>query len=213
MRNATRIERLTTLRDIMLNHDTIFPKVQLNMFNWANPIDSTDKKEIKKLNKALGRTQKKDCGTSACALGSAACYPPFKKKGLTIEIEPGVYSFNSPTYKTREGREYSGFEAGKEFFGISGAESIFLFDPEDYRADPRDGQKKRMVGSVKLIPIVPTAEDSNTYSKTGFIQEYEVANRIQLLINHYSEFKKDKDVVPLIRTSEDGWGNDHCEEY
>lgn len=67
-----------------------------------------------------------DCGSTACALGWATkCFP---KQGLKIDTVP--YSLGSTQcvyYK-----DCSGFAAGAKFFGISHAQSQFLFESAFY---------------------------------------------------------------------------------
>lgn len=61
------------------------------------------------------------CGTAACALGSAAMLPEFNKSGLKIE--------GAPTFKGHD--EY---RAGEKFFGITYDQSLFLFNPLCYES-------------------------------------------------------------------------------
>lgn len=95
-----KIERLTMLKDMLDRHEELFPNLGFDMGPWH-------------------------CGTAACALGSAACYAPFKRKGLSLK-DDSLYG-KSPAY------EYNrGFEAGAEFFGITKEESRELFASTRY---------------------------------------------------------------------------------
>ena len=86
------VERMKMLYDMLMRHDELFVKTKqckFNIYTWT-------------------------CGTSACALGSAAMYDPFTKQGLTIDC------FGTPEYKGEEG-----FQAGALFFGL---DTLFDWD-------------------------------------------------------------------------------------
>lgn len=91
MRNSTRIKRLGMLRDMLKNHRKIFPEMKFDMSIYH-------------------------CGTAACALGSAACYPPLMKDGLHLDWLWG------PAFKGT-----SKMEAGATFFGLTFDETYFIF--------------------------------------------------------------------------------------
>lgn len=119
MRNSVRLKRLKNLSCMLKNHDQIFNQDQVT----GEPV---------KFN--IGTWQTKNaCGTAACALGSAALFPPFAKKGLKLECYREGYGGEkifSIKYKN-----FSQYRAGSEFFGISEEESRYLFNPmayEDY---------------------------------------------------------------------------------
>jgi len=90
-----------------------------------------------------------NCGTTACALGWGATIPAFRRAGLSlvVNIESkyertlyGIYKKStdlsmlngSVNYEAPDGSVYDGFEAGSEFFGLTGSESCYLFDPYSY---------------------------------------------------------------------------------
>ena len=108
--NETRLERLTELQGMLTHHDQLFTKkkVRFDIRNWAK-LDYFDSET--------------ECGTAACALGSAALYEPFAKAGLCLS---GGES-GSPVCDS-----YEGYSAGAEFFGITPDESLFLFSPGAY---------------------------------------------------------------------------------
>lgn len=151
MNSETKIQRLTMLKDLMLNHDKHFPKMSFNIKAWK-----VDELQMKKLN----IKDKKDCGTAACALGSAACYQPFINMGLKIQMAPDgsvARLMGLPTeYPAFDGKRE--FGAGAEFFGITMDESRYLFNPMDYKR-------------------VEIGDDSNDVTAEM------VANRVQKLIN------------------------------
>lgn len=62
-----------------------------------------------------------DCGTTACALGWACTMPKFRKLGL--DLNSGV-----PTLKGVQGA----FPAAANLFGLTDAESYYLFEPSNY---------------------------------------------------------------------------------
>jgi len=111
MRKDTRINRLKKLKYMLDNHDKIFPKAGFDMGTWAHSEGTCPPATL-------------SCGTAACALGSAAFYPPLKKAGLKMG---GDSRFLCPKYGL-----LSGFGAGKAFFGISWVESGWLFNPDRY---------------------------------------------------------------------------------
>lgn len=116
MRKDVRLNRLKKLKYMLDNHDKIFPEVEFDMWRWSYGEGSTAIKSP-------------SCGTAACALGSAAFYPPFNRAGLimhqVINHPWGRYSI--PKY----GNE-TGYEAGMLLFGISLTESLWLFNPAEY---------------------------------------------------------------------------------
>lgn len=141
-----RITRLRQLKNMLEKHDKIFPKrLEFHMNSWFEG-------KLEK-NKSI-----KDCGTAACALGSAACYTPFNKSGLTIirhrDYEGKLTDSFEPKYKT-----HTGVSAGVRFFDISYDEANFLFMPEEYENGEED---------QKLI------------------SPNRVANRVQVIIDNYS---------------------------
>ena len=108
-------ERLKKLEYMLRNHDKIFEKkLAFHINYWTANL-------IKK---------KKGCGTVACALGSAAQYPPFMKEGL---------GFDEYQYAPRFENIDSAILSGAAFFGISRDESAWLFTPEYYQKKNRSG--------------------------------------------------------------------------
>ena len=110
-----------------------------------------------------------NCGTTACALGWAATIPAFRKAGLSLDIivfanedqddyeddyssTPSSQTssiYGDIEYKLPDGNSYVNFEAGLEFFGLTGSESYYLFDPNEYY--PLD---RNIPGVVKRIEEV-----------------------------------------------------------
>lgn len=121
MNKKTRLERLKQLKYMLDNHHKIFKGTKFDMDNWIKMINPFSKglppkTSIEKIPEF--------CGTAACALGSAALYPPFVKLGLYAGCdEEKDYVF----YK----REL-GYDAGAKFFGISENNSYYLFNPDAY---------------------------------------------------------------------------------
>ena len=85
------------------------------------------------------------CGTSACALGTAALYPPFQAKGLNID--KGCVSV---TYKG-----HYNFKAAAEFFEISYGKAKAIFYPSN-----------RLYGTYKITPDM-VADVIDNLVKTG----------------------------------------------
>jgi len=104
-----RIEKLKQLKNLMDNHDKYFGRQNTSfcLHTW---------------------TSKTECGTSACALGSAAQHKPFMKRGLHLVNKEGYYTTREEPYFQGD----YGMDAGKEFFEITLEESLWLFDPDAY---------------------------------------------------------------------------------
>lgn len=114
MDNKLRIERLTELQGMLTHHDQLFKKVaRFDIRSWFE----------------TGRAFR-DCGTAACALGSACLHKPFIKQGLGLT----TVFHDHHKYPTINGKDYErdGWSVGAEFFGITYGESEYLFDPGHY---------------------------------------------------------------------------------
>lgn len=97
------MNKLETLHDMLVNHNKYFKDVDFNMGVFI---------------------VKRSCGTAACALGSAAIYPPFMEQGLTATLGGFVGDV--------EYEEWEDFTAGQMFFNITYREAEWLFDPKLY---------------------------------------------------------------------------------
>lgn len=139
MRNKKRLERLKHLHCMLKNHDKFFneqecagEKVEFNLSVWK-----AEKGSVFHTRQGI----KTACGTVACALGSAALYPPFMKEGLGI----AKTSYRAtPVYNDK-----TGFDAGAEFFGIDLRESTYLFAPSRYKKD--EPNSKDVARRVKIL--------------------------------------------------------------
>lgn len=90
--------------------------------------------------KSSGRVTMEDivhtCGSTACALGWAAVYPPFVEAGLHLDKE---------AYPVLDGSTHSEFdtllgsEAGALFFGMSNEDAAAVFGPRDCRSEFIEG--------------------------------------------------------------------------
>lgn len=67
-----------------------------------------------------------DCGTAACAFGSAALYGPFREMGLRFDE-----TYGWPTFAGK-----ISMPAAEEFFDISEKEAEYLFGPASYPKQP-----------------------------------------------------------------------------
>jgi hypothetical protein len=73
------------------------------------------------------------CGTTACACGLAALIPEFNKKGFKLQLDTWG-DLATITYK-----DWEGFAAAEEFFGLTDREAAFVFHPSYYDdLDPND---------------------------------------------------------------------------
>ncbi len=135
-----RLNRLKKLEHMLLNYDEIFPKVEFGIGVWGKKID---------------------CGTSACALGSAGLYPPFRRKGLKTVI--GCFMESCVNYK-----RYKDLLAGSWFFGIPLYESDWLFWPDKYHT--KEGRQY-----------------ITSNSRKRYITPQRVAERVNKLIKKYEK--------------------------
>lgn len=70
------------------------------------------------------------CGTSACALGwAAACFEGLELESATAGARRNWCFVHRPGFS-----DFSSFQAGAEFFGISMRDAEYLFDPQNYQA-------------------------------------------------------------------------------
>lgn len=156
MNKKLRLERLTELEYMLLNHKKIFKSrgVSFDLGNWAQKI--SDLVEAKLFNKQIGKApqEKTICGSAACALGSAALYDPFIKQGLKLvansidAIEKEGAEIPEYEYELEFIPTYRGFkqeQAGAKFFGITDEESSNIFMPWNYTQSnptPKDVAKR-----------------------------------------------------------------------
>ncbi|MCI0559566.1 MAG: hypothetical protein MN733_13815 [Nitrososphaera sp.] len=66
-----------------------------------------------------------DCGTAGCAIGNYCSLKQVKEEGL-IKLERKSYNNPQPAYKNKDG-----MFAVAEYFGISGIEAKYVFDPDN----------------------------------------------------------------------------------
>lgn len=102
----TREEKLNHLISILEYVEQLEDETRFNMLLWGD---------------VWSNTRKEFCGD---VIGWACTDPVFNKMGLLL-------SNNSPLFNGK----YHGFDAVKEFFGISSLESMFLADPATYKKD------------------------------------------------------------------------------
>lgn len=84
--------------------------------------------------KFLDKKIRKECGATACAVGWACTIPSFKKAGL--KIYDNIRGYNEPLF-----RNFLGFDATAEFFGIDRNDATHLFHPDSYpilQSGPKD---------------------------------------------------------------------------
>lgn len=119
------IERLEMLRDLLLNLPERLPQVkEFNMTKWQ-------------------------CGTAACALGSACLYPLFNEQGLKLE---DYFEYeNRTTVMVPYYDGYNCYFAGAAFFDIPLEYSFFLFEPAEYPVDPAKITPQMVADRVQKI--------------------------------------------------------------
>lgn len=164
MNKKVRLDRLKKLHDLLINHDRYFPKIKFDLDCWGN-----DENEELPGRKGIS------CLTSACALGSAGLYPPFRRAGLqtTVDKWDGV----SVIFEHAEG-----FCAGQNFFGLSRTESNWLFNPSYYYF---------LWEGEYVSPTSVDNYDEGDEAGDEFVDSISpsiVAVRVQHLINHYTKY-------------------------
>ena len=145
------LSRLKKLKYMLEHHDEIFKK------------DDTSKVKVdNKMYTSVGKFDlsvwfKPNCVSAACALGSAACYPPFKRMGLKLSGDSlvGTGIWFKPEYK-----EWTDFEAGAAFFSISLYESDWLFNPSHYEIEYENAEDDDSVLKLVTPKVVAESVDS-----------------------------------------------------
>lgn len=143
MRKDTRLRRLRELSRILKNHSKLFPTIKWDIREWE---------------------EKLECGTAACALGSACHHAPFKRAGLKMRVDTWgddeQFAEFTPMFKGE-----TEMAAGASFFGISYEEACWLFDPCYYH--------KRSGGYYNSAVV------------NKYVTPKVVAKRVDKLIKHY----------------------------
>jgi hypothetical protein len=136
-------QRLLKLAEVLENFSKERKKLSvpveyfdLDSFGYI-PLAAARNKKVKELK----------CGSSACALGTAALHPWFISKGLRwvsaySAIDDGLDNEVTPIDVEFQG--YSNFDAAQKFFGITKNQAEYLFDPGNY---PRSHKSPRYVAS------------------------------------------------------------------
>lgn len=156
------IERLTRLRDL-LRADAANPKgVKFDLNAWVAQDRNGGARlsyEIKDGKPVVAPTM--SCDTFACALGLACLDPSFQAEGLRFTLEDSESTdsrmtpwFNGETH----------FEAGAEFFGITDADSTYLFDPECYETTPQEAKGELFVAQ-RVDDLINGIIDANCHPK------------------------------------------------
>lgn len=161
MLKREKIKRLKQLHHMLINHDKLFTNVGFDLNVWHKP---------------------SSCGTAACALGSAALYGPFVEQGL--RMNDSYYGSSAPACAVDD-EHYEGFDAGSAFFGLSLAESYFLFDPDQYRPDDYGSGVLEESDDLRLQEV----KDLNLcgFDSTEPVSSKEVAHRVTMLLEHYTK--------------------------
>ena len=136
MNSALRLERFKNLRRVMAKQQRAHTRKKACKLNGVS----------RKFNMAHW-----DCGTASCAIGSAGWDPWFRRRGLKsvvgAESEDRTDGGNGAVvYGMTED-----FEAGCAFFGITRAESEFLFDPDQYELKPWNITPKKVIERIDKL--------------------------------------------------------------
>jgi len=143
MKNSLKIERLIELRDKVLKKT---PVKKFNLRTWFNPYYRAVPLQIK-IPKEFVQF---NCKSSACALGMAGLYKPFRKLGLkTHQIKRSVTYINPET-----GLPESGMEAAMGFFGLSQGETHNLFAPGMYYEILKEEGRSRDSNAIKPRHVI-----------------------------------------------------------
>lgn len=139
MNNTIRLKRLKQLKYMLDNHSKLFKDTHFYMGAWIKRAAPFKTKQLCRYDA---------CGSAACALGSAALYPPFMKAGLKFVRDPMSMYVAWPAYK-----RFRETEAGMEFFGIDLNEAEYLFIPCEYHQDDTSDIKPKHVAKRVAVLI------------------------------------------------------------
>jgi hypothetical protein len=116
----------------------------------------------------------KVCGTAACAFGEATFIPSFKRDGLYMaRTDAGVEVRLSPPGTLRE---YCGYSAAAEFFGVHYDTAVRLFSPCRYPDSETDAAPLRYY--KKITPKMVADRIRNVIANDGhYIQPVKPARR------------------------------------
>jgi len=106
---------------------------KFNMIRWGISGLGVDHITPELFKKDKGRDIEKHCGTSACALGTAAVTPALAELGLQLVRSCDSSNFYDVQYTDKDGITHLNFCAGEVFFGLTDIESNWLFCPLHYR--------------------------------------------------------------------------------
>lgn len=131
-------KRLETFEFLLRNLETELPEVKVFcMSTWGS--DWTPEREAQETEEEtvfshLDPDAPNVCGTAACALGSAALYPPFIKQGLHVSKTYPDWANKKDNIDQvigctdpETGYKYENGAAGQLFFGLSRAKSDLIF--------------------------------------------------------------------------------------
>lgn len=140
--NVERLQRMITL----LERDAANPKgVKFDLGRWAAPVGRIAYADL------ATAAPKVSCDTTACAMGLAAISGEFKAEGMSFSFQQ-MFDGNYQLIPTFE--EHEGFGAAVEFFGIKYGEATFLFDPENYTKQCRQGAKAELVVADRIKSLI-----------------------------------------------------------
>lgn len=100
------VQRMEDFYDLLMNLNSRIPEIEffdMGIFHLEEAYYSNTNRVIPLYDEEY------NCGTAACALGSAALYPPFIKQGLCVDESTG----DGVRFE-----EHLDFRAGAEFFGL-----------------------------------------------------------------------------------------------
>lgn len=107
------------------------PDKQFDLGTWRENNFEDDYSLVADSTKGYQITSAPSCGTTACAVGWGCAMPEFQKLGLKMILDPDEFSNFYPKFK-----EFTGFEAVSEFFGISDREARYIFTIDAYGDEP-----------------------------------------------------------------------------
>lgn len=154
------VQRLTELRDVLIDFAKKPGNVEFDLLNWITIPDEHFTKAVKRANGdrvaahllalELAYQGENFCGTAACAIGLACLVPSFQKQRFYW----GVWG---PTYIADNGARYNDFDAAAEFFNLSLEDTRELFRRYSY-----DGEESKNPLAVvdKIIALLEVGEDA-----------------------------------------------------
>lgn len=144
MKLSEKIKRLEMMKDMLENHNKIFPELRFDLNMWH-------------------------CGTAACAVGSAMCYKPFQDMGLHSypSLSRSGRLQSVPIYAGPNGAA-TNWRAVTSFFGLTKKQAKKLFYEDSYKEGgntPASGVAERVGRMIQSFKKALAKEETELKAK------------------------------------------------